>query len=464
MNVTFEEKDALNALLTIELNPEDYQPKVDAELKKYRTRANIPGFRPGKAPMGVIKKMVGPSMLVDEINKLASESLFKHLEDNKIDVLGQPLASDDQSDMDFENPSDFTFKFDLGLAPKFDLNISAKDKLSRYQITIPEDEVEKEVDNNLRRFGKMLEIDKTEGDQDTVKGMLTELDKKGEPLEGGVAEKETTVLLEMVKHKPTQKALIGKKVGDVVNVDIFKFFNDNEKVLASTVELPAEGIKDLNKDFKLEITEVKRFEKATLGQDLYDQVLGKDVVKTEDEFKAKLSENIEQYYKSEAENQLDHSVSHLISDKHNSINLPDAFLKRWLIKTYPDNYNAENIDELYGKESDQLRRQLIMEKVVAEFKLEVTQEDINQISVGYTAQMLRQYGMNNPDLETIRYFEEKNKEDKNYMRKIGDIAIDRKVTDHVKTMITVKDKKIALDAFYKMIEKHNQEHGHEHNH
>ncbi len=460
MNVTFEEKDALNALLTIELNPADYQPKVDAELKKYRTRANIPGFRPGKAPMGVIKKMVGPSMLVDEINKLASESLFKHLEDNKIDVLGQPLASDDQSDMDFENPSDFTFKFDLGLAPKFDLNISAKDKLNRYQITIPEDEVEKEVDNNLRRFGKMLEIDKTEGDQDTVKGILTELDKKGEPFEGGVAEKESTVLLEMVKHKPTQKALIGKKVGDVVKVDIFKFFNDNEKVLASTVELPAEGIKDLNKDFKLEITEVKRFEKATLGQDLYDQVLGKDTVKTEDEFKAKLSENIEQYYKSEAENQLDHSVSHLISDKHESISLPDAFLKRWLVKTYPDNYNTENIDELYGKESDQLRRQLIMEKVVAEFKLEVTQEDVNQISVGYTAQMLRQYGMNNPDLETIRYFEEKNKEDKNYMRKIGDIAIDRKVTDHVKTMITVKDKKIALDAFYKMIEKHNHEHNH----
>ena len=460
MNVTFEEKDALNALLTIELNPEDYQPKVDAELKKYRTRANIPGFRPGKAPMGVIKKMVGSSMLVDEINKLASESLFKHLEENKIDILGQPLASEEQTEMDFDNPSDFMFKFDLGLAPKFDLNISAKDKLNRYQITIPEDEVDKEVDNNLRRFGKMLEIDLTEGDQDTVKGILTELDASGEPLEGGVAGKETTVLLEMVKHKPTQKALIGKKVGDVVKIDIFKFFNDNEKVLASTVELPAEGIKDLNKDFNLEITEVKRFEKASLGQDLYDQVLGKDVAKTEEEFRAKLAENIEQYYKSEAENQLDHSISHLITDKHDKINLPDEFLKRWLIKTYPDNYNEENIDELYGKESDHLRRQLVTEKIVSEFKLEVTQEDINQISIGYTAQMLRQYGMNNPDLETIRYFEEKNKEDKNYMRKIGDIAIDRKVTDHVKTMVTIKDKKISLEAFYKMIEKHNHEHNH----
>ena len=464
MNVTFEEKDALNALLTIELNPEDYQPKVDAELKKYRTKANIPGFRPGKAPMGVIKKMVGTPMLVDEINKLASDSLFKHLEDNKIDVLGQPLASEEQSEMDFENPSNFIFKFDLGLAPKFDLNISAKDKMTRYQITIPKDEVDKEVDNNMRRFGKMLEIDKTETDQDTVKGMLTELDKDGNPFEGGVADKETTVLLEMVKDKATQKALIGKKVGDVVKINIFKFFNDNEKVMASTVGLPAEGVKDLNKDFNLAITEVKRFEKASLGQDLYDQVLGKDVVTTEEEFRAKLSENIEQYYKSESENQLDHAIGHLITDKHDSINLPDEFLKRWLVKTYPENYNTENIEELYGKESNHLRRQLVTEKIVSEFKVEVTQEDINQISIGYTAQMLRQYGMSNPDLETIRYFEEKNKEDKNYMRKIGDIAIDRKVTDQVKTMVTIKDKKIALEDFYKMIEKHNQEHGHEHNH
>jgi trigger factor len=460
VNVTFEEKDALNALLTIELNPTDYQPKVDAELKKYRTKANIPGFRPGKAPMGVVKKMVGTPMLVDEINKLASDSLFKHLEENKIDVLGQPLASAEQSEMDFENPGDFIFKFDLGLAPKFDLNISAKDKVTRYVITIPSDEVDKEVDNNLRRFGKMLDIDVTETDQDTVKGMLTELDKSGKPFEGGVADKESTVLLEMVKDKATQKSLIGLKVGDTVQVNIFKFFNDNEKVMASTVGLPAEGVKDLNKDFNLEITEVKRFEKAILGQDLYDQVLGKDVVKTEEEFRAKLSENIEQYYKSEAENQIDHTVSHLITNKHDKINLPDAFLKRWLVKSYPDNYNSENIDDLYGKESDQLRRQLVSEKVVSEFKLEVTQEDINQISVGYTAQMLRQYGMNNPDLETIRYFEEKNKEDKNYMRKIGDIAIDRKVTDQVKTMVTLKDKKISLEDFYKMIEKHNHEHNH----
>jgi len=461
VNVTFEEKDALNALLTIELNPEDYQPKVDAELKKYRGKASVPGFRPGKAPMGVIKKMVGKAMLVDEINKLASATLFKHLEDNKIDVLGQPLASEEeQEEMDFDNPENFVFKFDLGLAPKFDFNISDKDKVTRYNITVPADEVEKEVDNNQRRFGTMTEIETSEGEQDTVKGMLTELDKDGKnPQEGGVEGKETTVLLEMVKHKPTQKKLIGKKVGDVVKVDIFKFFNDNEKVLSSTVGLPAEGVKDLNKHFNLEITEVKRFEKAEVNQALFDQVLGAGAVSNEDEFKAKLAENIEQYYNSEAENQLDHTISHLIIEKH-EMELPDAFLKRWLVKSYPDTYNAENIDEMYSRESAQLKRQLISEKVISQYKLEVTQEDINQVSIGYTAQMLRQYGMNNPDLETIRYFEEKNKEDQNYLRRIGDIAIDRKVTDQVKSLVSIKEKKISMEDFYKLIEKHNAEHNH----
>ena len=461
MNVTFEEKDALNALLTIELNPEDYQPKVDAELKKYRSQANVPGFRPGKAPLGVIKKMVGKAMLVDEINKLASNTLMKHLEDNKIDILGQPLASKEQDgEMNFDEPKDFTFKFDLGLAPKFDLNISTKDKLTRHKIEVSDEELEKEVDNNLRRFGTMLEIKETENDQDTVKGMLTELDKDGNPLGGGVSDKETTVLLEMVKDKKTQKSLLGKKVGDKVQVDIFKFFNDNEKVMASTVGLPAEGIKDLNKTFELDITEIKRFQKAELNQELYDQVFGKDVVKTEEEFRTKLRENLEQYYGSEAEHQLDHSISHLIMDNH-KMELPDEFLKRWLIQSYPDNYNEENIDELYGRESDSLRRQLIMEKVVADFKLEITQEDINDVSIGYTAQMLRQYGMGNPDLETIRYFEQKNcEEDPNYLRRVGDIAVDRKVTDQVKSMVTIKEKKTDVEAFYKMIEKHNAEHNH----
>lgn len=459
MNVTFEEKDALNALLTIELTKDDYQPSVDSELKKYRNKAKIPGFRPGMAPMGMIKKMVGNAILVEEVNKLATNTLFNYLQENNIDVLGQPLASDEQAPIDFETQENFKLYFDLGLAPKFDLNFTPKDKLVRYNILVSDEELATEVDNNQRRYGKMLEIDMTETDQDTVKGLLTELDSNGEALEGGVEGKETTVLLELVKDADTQKSLLGKKVGDMVELDIFKFFNDNEKVLARTLELPVEGLNDINKTFKFEITEVKRFEKAEINQELFDLVFGEGAVSSEEEFKTKLKENIASYYNSEAEHQLEHSISHLIHDNH-SLTLPDAFLKRWLVKTYPDTYTDENIDEKYQHEAGHLRSQLITEKLVSEFKLEVSNEEIADVSYGYTVQLLRQYGLTNPDMETIKYFEQKNKEDRDFMRRVGDMAINRKVMQQIKSMVTIETKDIQVDDFYKMIEHHNHEHNH----
>lgn len=464
MNVTFEEKDELNALMTIELNPDDYQPRVDTELKNYRKRAKIPGFRPGTAPMGMVKKMVGKSVLADEINRLASDTLFKYLEENKIDVLGQPLsAKDKESEMDFDSPTDFTFYFDLGLAPKFDLALSAEDKLTRYKIKFEQAEVEKEIDNNQRRFGKMIDIEQTESDKDTIKGLLTELDDDNNPLEGGVADKESTVLLEMVKDEKMRDSLKGLKAGDEVIVDIFTFFNDNEKILSTTVGLPAEGLSDLNRNFKLVVTEVKQFVPSELNQELFDQVFGKDAISTEEEFRTKTAENLEAYYSSEAENQLDHTISHLIVNNH-QFDLPDDFLKRWLTKSHEETYNTENVDDLYSKESSQLKNQLINEKIIETYKIEVTEEDIAQVSIGYTAQMLRQYGMTNPDFETVRYFEEKNKEDKSYMKRIRDIAIERKVTQQVKTLVTIEDQEITIEEFYKLIESHNQEHNHEHNH
>lgn len=460
MNVTFEEKDALNALLTIEFQPEDYQPRLDSELKKYRKNARIPGFRPGTAPMGMVKKMVGKALLVEEINRMASESLNNYIRENNLDILGQPISSNDhESVMNFDQPDTFTFHFDLGIAPKFDLNISDKDSLTRYAISIDDKTVDEEIDNNCRRYGKMNEIEMTETDQDSIKGLLTELDDKGEPFEGGVEGKESTVLLEMVKDEKLRKSLMGLKVGDTKDVDIFAFFNDNRKVLGSTLGLPEEGLNDLNKTFRLEVTELKRFTPAEVNQELFDTLFGKDAVSSEEEFRSKIRENLESYYASEAENQLDHMISHLILEKHNLV-LPDEFLKRWLMQSYEDTYNAENVDELYEQESNQLRNQLITEKVIEQFKLEVTEEEINQVSIGYTAQMLRQYGMGNPDLETIRYFEQKNKEDQNYMRRIRDIAVNRKVTDQVKSMITIVEQDINIEDFYKMIESHNHEHNH----
>lgn len=460
MNTQFEKKDDLNAVLTVTIKPEDYKGPVEKQLKDYRKKANIPGFRHGMAPMGMVKKMVGKAILVDEVNNLANKSLFDYLTDNKIHYLGKPVLSwDKKPKADWDSEGEFEFYFELGLAPDFKLNLSDKDKVTRFKIKLDSKEIDKEIDNMKRRYGSLEQIDVTENDQDSVSGTLTELDNNGEPLEGGVEGKETRVLIEMVEDKKTKSALTGLKPGDKVKVNIFKLFKDNEQVIASTLGLPKEGVKDLNKEFELNVTEIQRFIQSPVDQSLFDKVFGEGEVTTEEEFRKRVTENLETYYKSESENMVDHEITHVLKDKH-AIQLPDAFLKKWLIEEFPDNYNAENIDEQYGKESDGLRYQLINDKIMEDFKLEVSEDDLNHASLSFTAQQLRQYGMPNPDVETLQYFEKQNRGDQNYLNRVRDMVVNQKVTEQVKSMISIKEKEISVEKFYEHIRKHNEKHNH----
>lgn len=460
MNVSLDKKDDLNAVLTVELQPEDYKPKVEENLKSYRKRANIPGFRPGMAPMGMIRKMAGTSILADEINKLASSALYDYLKENKIDILGQPLNSEAKdSELDFENGENFVLHFDLGLTPEFEIKFSKKNKLTRYVINVDDKEVDKEIENLSKRYGSLEVVEKTEEDKDSLSGTLTELDGKGNTLEGGVEGKTTTVLLEMIKDKKTRTALLGKKIGDEVDVDVFKLFNDNENVMTSTLGLPAEGIKDLNKKFRFNITEVKRFNPSPIDQSLFDKVFGEGEIETEEIFREKIKENLENYYRSETEHHVNHEVQHLIQDKHD-FELPDEFLKRWLQQSYPDTYTEESTDEQYAKEANGLRVQLVKEKLLEDNNVELTSDEINQTSLGYTANMLRQYGMQNPDFDTVREFEQRNKGDENYMRQVRDIAVTNRVTEIIKDMIKIEEKEVTADKFYEILQKHNEQHNH----
>jgi trigger factor len=460
VNVSLEKKNDLNAILTIEIKPEDYLPKVEENLKEYRQKAVLPGFRKGMAPKGMVKKMVGKAIFVEEVNKLANDALFNYLKENEVDILGQPLTCESkESVIDFDKEGDFIFYFDLGLSPQFELNFTSKDVLTRYEISIDKKAIDEEIDGLRKRYGTLQDSDKSKDDQDTLKFNLTELDGKGNLLDGGVAGKESTVLIEIVKDKDTKKKLLGLKAGDTIEVDIFKLFNDNENVIARTVGLPPEGVKDLNKQFSLEVIEIKSFKPADLNQVLFAQVFGEDQVHSEEDFRAKLEENLKSYYAAEAENHVEHEIDHLMMDNH-PMNLPDEFLKRWLKDTYPETYTEEATEEQYSKESDGLKRQLIREKIMEAHKVEVTEEDINSASYGLTTQMMRQYGMSNPDFETIRYFEAKNREDKGYMRQIRDVAVNRKVTQTVKGLITIKSKETTVEKFYDMIRKHNEKHNH----
>ena len=456
MNVSFEKKDDLNAIISIIVTNDDYQENLNKQFKDYRKKAKIPGFRPGTVPMGMIKQMIGKSALFEEVNRLTSEALYKHLQENTIDILGQPMTSTEKKgETDFDNYGDFTFHFDLGLAPIFDLNISSKDKLTRYEVELDQKEVATEVKNLRRQNGKLETKDKSETENDSVVILVTEVDKKGEHKEGGVFEQEVTVLPEVVKHSKTKKQLVGVSTGDELNLNIFDLFNDNEMVIKQSLGIEQEAIATLNKTFKAIVKEIRQVVPAELNQEFFDLVMGPGAVKDEKEFEAKIEENLGSYYQAEAEKQLDAEVNKILEKNHSFV-LPDAFLKRWLQETKPETYSPETIDEQYAKESVVLHKQLIREKIAEQENVEVTDEDVNQTSFAYTAQMLRQYGLNNPDPSMVQNFEAKNREDKNYLMRIRDVVVEKKVLDKVKDLITIKSKKLAVDKFYDEVKKFNE--------
>ena len=456
MNVSFEKKDELNAIISVIVTNDDYQENLNKQFKDYRKKAKIPGFRPGTVPMGMIKQMIGKSALFEEVNRLTSEALYKHLQENTIDILGQPMTSTERKgETDFDNYGDFTFHFDLGLAPIFDLNISSKDKLNRYEVELDQKEVATEVKNLRRQNGKLETKDKSETENDSVVIIVTEVNKKGEHKEGGVFEQEVTVLPEVVKHSKTKKQLVGVSTGDELNLNIFDLFNDNEMVIKQSLGIEQEAIATLNKTFKAIVKEIRQVVPAELNQEFFDLVMGPGAVKDEKEFEAKIEENLGSYYQAEAEKQLDAEVNKILEKNHSFV-LPDAFLKRWLQETKPETYSPETIDEQYAKESVVLHKQLIREKIAEQENVEVTDEDVNQTSFAYTAQMLRQYGLNNPDPSMVQNFEAKNREDKNYLMRIRDVVVEKKVLDKVKDLITIKSKKLAVDKFYDEVKKFNE--------
>jgi trigger factor len=459
VNVTLEKKDDLNAIISIQIDQADYEEKLNSQFKEYRKKAKIPGFRPGTVPIGMVKQMIGKSVLFEEVNKLTSNGLFEYLKEHNIDILGQPMTSiEKESVTDFDNYGDFTFHFDLGLAPAFELQVSTKDKLTRYEIEVDKDEVAAEIKNLKRNYGKLENVEKSETENDSIVLMLTEVEKNGEPREGGIVDQEATVLPEVVKDKKVKKQLVGVSVGDELDLNIFDLFNDNEMVIYQSLGIDKERVKDLNKTFKGKVKEIRRVNEAELNQELFDQILGKGAVSNEEEFEAKIAENLASYYQAEAEKQLDAEVNKLLAESH-KINLPDAFLKRWLVDTKPDTYSEDTIDDKYKEESVVLRKQLIREKIAEQENVEVSDDDINQTSYAYTVQMLRQYGLNNPDPALVQNFESRNREDKDYLLRIRDVVVEKKVLDKVKELITVKPKKISVEKFYEEVKKFNESKG-----
>lgn len=456
MQVQFNKIDPINATMHIAIQKSDYQEAVEKELKKHQKQVAVKGFRVGFAPIGMIKSLYGKGIIADQVTKLATNALYDYLKENNIDIIAQPMDSNTiPTKFDVENDEDFEFGFDLGLAPEFELNIEGK-SMDRYVIQVDDKEIDSEIKNLTVRYGEVENMDTNEAN-DLVYAEATELNDDNSPLQDGIKEAKISFTAEMVKEEELKSKLIGLKKDQEIDLNIFTLFNNNESVISNSLNVPKEELDNIKPNFRIKITEITRRKPAEINQQLFDKILGENVVSTEAEFREKIKEKLEGYFINESNHHVEHMISHVLSDNH-QFDLPNDFLKRWLLERNKETYNQENIDERYTQESKTLKDILIREKIAAKYEIKVDMKDIEQASLGYTLSMFRNYGLQNPDFEFVKKFSDDSLKKKEYVEQMNDIALRQKVYAQVKELLSFNDISVTVDQFYEELQKHNHTH------
>ncbi len=442
MNITQESIDDLNALLKVQINQDDYQEKVNAVIQNYRKTASIPGFRKGKVPVGQIKKMHGKAILIEEVNKLIQEGIYNYITENKVEVLGNPLPL--TKDVDWDHATNFDFEFEMGLSPQFEVKMTKKSKFDYLKIEADKKMLDHYTTDTAKRYGSMTHPEKSEK-TDLMMGEFTQLDAEGNVLEGGIKHS-ASVALDVVTDKKAQKALIGLVQDDEVVIKITNKFSAD---LSHMLNISKEQAQELNSDFRFTVKSISRMTPAEMNQELFDKVFGKDAVKNEKEFKAKMKEEIEKSFVSESDNKLKNDVIlHLI--EKTKIELPDTFLKKWLVQTNEKGLTTEQVEEEYDQYSKSLKWQLIENKIIKDNELEVKNEDVIAHTKEMIIQNFAQYGQPAPDdkkLDEIAAQVLTNEEER---KKVYNQLYDVKTLTLYKEKFMLKDKTVTYDEFVKL--------------
>jgi len=445
MNISQEKIDNLNAVVKININPEDYQPRVEKAIKEHAKKAKIPGFRPGMVPSSHIKRMYGKSILVDEINNMLSDTLNKYLEDEKLEVLGQPLPKrDDNREYNWDFADNFEFNYEVGLAPEFSIDFSSKDKLTQYVIKADEATLAERIKNIRRGYGKMTNPD-VSADGDVLYGELVQLSPDGSVFEDGITNT-ASVRLDQVKDEAIKASLIGLKKGDEVTLDIQKAFDNDAAKVAGLLKIDEETAADLKSDFRLTVKNVNRLEEGDLNQEFFDKLFGEGTVTSEEEFKAKITEEIEGMMQQDSERKLQNDIYEYGLNKV-SFNLPDEFLKRWLQATN-EKLTPEELAGGYSDFAQNLKWTLIENKIIKDNELEIKYEDVFQLAKARLGQQFTMYGQPIDEEQLGQYAVQylQNKENAN---KIFEDVKALRVFDYIKSVVTLEPKEILYTDFTK---------------
>jgi trigger factor len=450
MKVSFENQDKVNGLMTIVVEESDYKEKVEKSLKDYRKQANIPGFRKGMAPMGLIKKQYGEYLKLDTINKVVGEELYKYIKDNKINMLGEPLPSAKQEAQDLEKEPPYTFYFDIAVAPELKVELTSKDKLPYYDIKVDDATVDKQVDIFASRTGQYVKAEEYQKN-DMLKGDLRELDEKGNTKEGGITLEAAVMMPEFIKVEDQRKLFDNAKLGDVIVFNPRKAYPDNDSEIAALLKIKREEVAQHEGDFSYQITEISRFEKAEVNQALFDQIYGEGEVKSLEEFRTKIAEGIKEQTVTDCDYKFLLDVRSYLEGKVGKLTFPDEILKRVMLLNNKER-GEEFVEKNYEASIQQLTWHLIKEQLVEANKVKIEDKDVREAAKETARIQFAQYGMIQvPEEYVDNYVTEMFKKKEN-VDAFVDRAIDLKLIEALKKVVTLETKEVTLDEFNKIVE------------
>ena len=450
MNISFENPDKINGLLTITVEEADYKENVEKTLNDYRKKANYPGFRPGMVPMGLVKKQFGTSAKMDAINKLIGEQIYKYVNDNKIQMLGEPLPSEKQEPQDLEKGTTFTFVFDIAVAPEFKMVLDGHNKLDHYTITVDDELIDRQVEMFASRAGSYDKAEVFEGN-DMLKGDIRELDAQGNTKEGGITVEGAVLMPEYIKVDDQKKLFEGAKLGDVITFNPKKAYPENDTEISSLLKIEREEAKDLTADFSYQITEIQRFKKHEINQELFDQLFGEGTVKNEEEFRNKIAEGLKEQLAVDADYKFILDVRAYCEKKVGKLEYPDALLKRIMLNNNQDK-GEEFVEKNYEQSIKELTWHMIKEQLVAARDIKIEDADVLDAAKETARTQFAQYGMNNVPDEYVENYAKEILKKKENVDGLVDRAIDRKLVVALKDSVKLNEKEISLDDFNKMMQ------------
>lgn len=452
MNITKQVIDDVNIVLAVEIEKADWAESVEKQLKQLRQRVNMPGFRKGMVPMGMIKKMYGSGVTADEVNRLINDNMYKYIQENKLNVLGEPMINGEQKPVDFDKEEKFTVKFDIAIAPEFDLKTDKSVKVTNYVIKVDDAMVKSEVARLQNQYGKEVDADQVE-ENDVLKGDICELNADGSLKEDGLRADNTTIYPRYIKGEDEKKKFAGAKKLTSVDFNPAKAW-ESDSEFASVLQRKKEEVEGCTADFRFTINEIKRHQDAEMGEELYKAAFGEDCT-TEDLFKDRIREGISASLRNETEYKLNRDIQKTLKEQVGKLTFPEARLKAWLLKR-DEKRDAAKLDEEFPRMLEDLTWQLIEEKIVKDQKIEVSEDDIKQEARYAIMGQIMQYGMGQLPDEMIDNWASQALKDEKQRPQLRDQAVSRKIFAFLRGALTIKDKEVSMEEFGKLMQEDNK--------